>query len=79
MGDIDLYKQELYSPRKRGRSFRDSLTSGYHGVFPAQAGVIRDFYCYEVKSSGIPRASGGDPLLQGRQGADHEYSPRKRG
>ena len=79
MGDIDLYKQELYSPRKRGRSFRDSLTSGYHGVFPAQAGVIPYYKDVKAPTMSIPRASGGDPEKPEWLTMDQMYSPRKRG
>ena len=53
------------------------LTTG--ALFPAQAGVIPYFSKSFAISYAVPRASGGDPYLHGKQIEKTDCSPRKRG
>ena len=48
-------------------------------VFPAQAGMIPEFWIRGVENIRVPRASGDDPKLQGIIVDRIPCSPRKRG
>ena len=48
-------------------------------LFPAQAGVIPVFVRLNPLDVAVPRASGGDPILNGVMDALTDCSPRKRG
>ena len=76
MGETFKY---VYSPRKRGCSFRRRFRSASRPVFPAQAGVFL-FQRFLVHfECGIPRASGGVPGAVVVYLVARMYSPRKRG
>ncbi len=51
----------------------------FFSVFPAQAGMILVFAVIASPVSGIPRASGDDPVVAAIFLLFFRYSPRKRG
>ena len=48
-------------------------------LFPAQAGVIPGFVALINHEIAVPRASGGDPIMDADVALNHDCSPRKRG
>ena len=68
-----------YSPRKRGWSLLVAPIFFANLVFPAPAGVVLKSNVQTENIVGIPRASGGVPILLSFAQFEREYSPRKRG
>ncbi len=67
------------SPRERGSS-PGPLQAGHRLlVVPARAGVIPDGYEQSLDLDRRPRASGGHPIIEARDGMVVESSPRERG
>ncbi len=48
-------------------------------LFPAQAGVILGIFTTPFPYISVPRASGGDPKINGKTPFSVDCSPRKRG
>ena len=55
------------------------VLSGWFGVFPARAGMIRRLAESILNWNSIPRESGDDPALLNAAIGDPRYSPRERG
>jgi len=68
-----------FSPRRRGWSGGCTRLAATGRVLPAQAGVVRRSWWFELRSSSSPRAGGGGPRTDGQGVRQGQFSPRRRG
>ena len=74
-----IHRQLSRVPRASGDDPNLDEGGGGGGVFPARAGMIRNFYSGYRSLPGVPRASGDDPLVNRLEKLMGVCSPRERG
>ena len=68
-----------FAPHKRGSTLRFDIRSRNRSVCPAQAGVYRGLLAVVSDTAGLPRTSGGLPIILRYKGTTAQFAPHKRG